>query len=87
MHRPLLVIVVLLYFVAGSFAQQKQTTTQFTLTFAKEVSDKPFTGRVLVMLSQGHGGEPRFGPGWFNPTPFFAKDVRDWKPGEPMLRE
>ena len=41
----------------------------------------PFTGRVLVMLTQG-GGEPRRGPDWFNPQPFFAVDVKDWKPGE-----
>ena len=27
-------------------------------------------------------GEPRLGPNWFRPQPFYARDVRDWKPGE-----
>ena len=30
------------------------------------------------------GGEPRKGPNWFQPKPFFAIDARDWKPGEPL---
>ncbi len=56
---------------------------EFTLTFNKEVSNKPFTGRVLVMLGNGTG-EPRFGPNWFRPAPFYAKDVKNWTPGEPL---
>lgn len=69
----------LLLSMAVSVTAQEQTA-KFTLTFSKTVSDKPFTGRVLVML--GRNGEPRTGPNWFGPSPFFAKDVKDWKPGE-----
>ncbi|HQR43808.1 MAG TPA: hypothetical protein PLX97_14035, partial [Gemmatales bacterium] len=61
----------------------QDTRAGFQLTFSPEVSDKPFTGRVLIML--GSGGEPRNGPNWFNPSPFFAKDVKDWKPGETIV--
>ena len=30
------------------------------------------------------GAEPRLGPNWFRPQPFFAVDVENWKPGEPL---
>ena len=39
------------------------------------------TGRLYVFLSQRHTGEPRFGPNWFNPEPFFGVDVRNVRPG------
>lgn len=29
-------------------------------------------------------GEPRQGPDWFNPEPFLARDVIDWRPGESL---
>jgi len=58
---------------------------EFQVTFAPEVSDKPFTGRVFVMLLPGApAGVPR-GLNWFNPEPTLARDVRDWKPGEPLV--
>ena len=28
--------------------------------------------------------EPRVGPDWFRPQPFFAIDVKDWRPVEPL---
>jgi hypothetical protein len=56
---------------------------EFHITFAESVSKEPFTGRVVVML--GRGGEPRLGPDWFNPQPMFARDVKDWLPGKPLI--
>ena len=44
---------------------------------------KPFSGRVVVYF--GRGGEPRFGPNWFNPDPIYARDVKNVKPGEAVL--
>jgi len=82
MRRYLALLLVLLC-AASLPAQDKSTKTQFTVTFTKEVSDQPFTGRILIML--GRGGEPRTGPNWFGPQPFFAKDVKDLKPGEPIV--
>jgi S-formylglutathione hydrolase FrmB len=58
---------------------------EFHLTFDKAVSDKPFTGRVYVMLSKTAIKELRSGVNWFNPEPFFAKDVKDWKPGDSLV--
>jgi len=57
---------------------------EFHITFDKTVSSQPFTGRVYVMLHKQDVKEPRSGPSWFNPEPFFAQDVKDWKPGETL---
>jgi S-formylglutathione hydrolase FrmB len=56
----------------------------FSVTYPEKVADgEPITARVYVMLAgSGSPGEPRMGPNWFRPQPMFAKDVRDWKPGE-----
>jgi hypothetical protein len=53
------------------------------LRFTEAVRAEPYTGRVYVFFSKQRG-EPRFGPGWFNPELFVARDVTDWKPGEPL---
>jgi hypothetical protein len=58
---------------------------EFHLTFDKAVSAEPFTGRVYVMLSKRAGAEPRHGPDWFKPEPFFTRDVKGWKPGETLV--
>lgn len=59
---------------------------EFNVTFTKEVSAKPFTGRVYLMLTKARGGvRPPASVNWFNPEPLFAKDVKDWKPGEPLV--
>jgi hypothetical protein len=44
-------------------------------------ADEPITGRLYVFLSQRMRGEPRFGPDWFRPEPFFAADVTAFQPG------
>ncbi|AMV39071.1 alpha/beta hydrolase-fold protein [Planctomyces sp. SH-PL62] len=56
----------------------------FEVAYPEQVADgRPITARVYVMLAApGTPGEPRLGPNWFRPQPFFARDVRDWKPGE-----
>ncbi|MDQ3330038.1 MAG: hypothetical protein M3552_05210, partial [Planctomycetota bacterium] len=56
----------------------------FVLTFEESVRKEPFSGRVYVFTVKD-GEEPRRGPDWFNPAPFLAKDVTDWKPGEPLM--
>jgi S-formylglutathione hydrolase FrmB len=57
---------------------------EFQLSFPKAVSDAPFTGRVYVLLSKSQPTELPSGPNWFNPEPFFALDVRDWRPDTPL---
>jgi S-formylglutathione hydrolase FrmB len=68
---------------APAFAQAKPL--EFHVTFDKAVSDQPFTGRVYVMLSKRDIDGVVRGVSWFQPEPFFARDVKDWKPGEPLV--
>jgi hypothetical protein len=37
------------------------------------------------MLFRQDVKELRSGPDWFNPDPFFAKDVKDWQPDQPLV--
>ncbi len=49
------------------------------------VHTQPFTARVYVLLGSDQTGiQPRNGPDWFQPQPFFAVDVENWKPGDPV---
>ncbi len=56
----------------------------FTVTYDPAVDDS-FTGRVYVMLRTTPDREPRLGPSWRDPGPFFALDVTDWKAGKPLV--
>jgi S-formylglutathione hydrolase FrmB len=58
---------------------------RFRLTFDKSVLDKPFTGRVIVVLLKNDAKNVIRQFNWFNPEPAFAKDVKDWKPGEELV--
>jgi S-formylglutathione hydrolase FrmB len=57
---------------------------EFHLTFDKAAHDKPFTGRVYVMLFKGGTTALQARTNWFRPEPLFAKDVKGWKPGEKL---
>jgi hypothetical protein len=75
----------LLILLAGPGAIRAQPTPlEFQLSFSPEVSRQPFTGRVYVVLSKDPIKEPRSGPNWFSPEPFFARDVKDWQPNQPI---
>jgi hypothetical protein len=54
----------------------------FEVSFTPQVRSVPFTGRILVFTGPVSGSEPRFGPDWFSPEPFYALDVRQLPPGE-----
>lgn len=56
----------------------------FEVSAPKELLAEPFTGRVVVFLSRGTRGEPRFGPNWFRPEPMFAADFERVAPGATM---
>ena len=62
----------------------KVAPLQFVVTYDESITDT-FTGRVYVMTSQGSRREPRYGPSWMRPAPFFAVDVADWKPDDPLV--
>jgi len=88
MTRLPLVSALLLTLALPASAQDSQPAPSgvvFEVAYpTKGADDKPISGRVYVMLAAGDSKvEPRLGPNWFNPQPFFARDVKDWKPGEP----
>lgn len=56
----------------------------FQVTFDRKVSAEPFTGRVFVLLTRQAAQTLPGGLSWFRPEPVFARDVKDWKPGEPL---
>jgi pimeloyl-ACP methyl ester carboxylesterase len=57
----------------------------FEVTFSEDVARTSVSGRVYVFLGPGRSStEPRLGPNWFRPQPFFAVDASGWKPGEPL---
>ena len=64
---------------------------EFEIRFTDSVRTGPVSARVYVMLGPakdkiktGPRADPRFGPDWFHPQPFFAVDAHDWKPGAPL---
>lgn len=60
----------------------------FELTFDSAVRAEPFTGRVLIFLSEKRFGVPGRAFDFLDPEPFLSTDVRDWKPDTPLrIRE
>ncbi len=49
---------------------------------APEVLKAPFSGKLYVLTTTRAGRDPMHGPGWFNPPPFFAWDVRGVENGQ-----
>ncbi|GAC1334637.1 MAG: alpha/beta hydrolase-fold protein [Isosphaeraceae bacterium] len=69
----------------ASFAAEDQNGTTFDVSFSSKIQETPINARVYVMLAPASGAqEPRFGPNWFSPQPFFAVDAKGWKPGETL---
>ncbi len=64
---------------------EKSKGPAFEITYPAELSRSPISTRVYVMLGpDSASAEPRLGPDWMRPHPFFAVDVEGWKPGEPL---
>ena len=57
----------------------------FEIELPKGKSQTNLTGRLFVFTSPQ--GEPRLGPSWFRPQPFFAMDVKDMKPGQKITMD
>lgn len=73
-------IVLLLQIAAGADAADFPIRIRFDASVRKE----PFSGRVYLFTS-GKAAEPRLGPNWFAPEPFFAQDVTDWQPDTDLV--
>lgn len=69
---------------SGSFCERISLAADvaFEVTLEAASVERPITGRLFVFLSQRERGEPRMGPNWFSPEPFFGLDVHDFAPGE-----
>jgi S-formylglutathione hydrolase FrmB len=63
----------------------RATALRFAVTLAKNVSERPVTARLLIFLGKPGQGEPRLGPNWFDPAPFFAVDLRNTQPGDTVF--
>ncbi|MGE3314307.1 MAG: alpha/beta hydrolase-fold protein [Planctomycetaceae bacterium] len=69
----------------ASGSELRSAERAIEVRFSPTVHDRPFTGRVYVFFSRTKVQEPRLGPDWFFPEPFIARDVKEWKPGEPLV--
>jgi hypothetical protein len=71
--------------VAGNPRRSPAAGPAFEVTLTEAVSRTPASGRVYVFLGPDRSSaEPRLGPNWFRPQPFFAVDAAGWKPGQPL---
>lgn len=82
MISPLLLLIVLLITPATG-EKPAAAPTRFVVSMSEPLAE-PYTGRVYVMLGTSKRQEPRRGPDWFNPDPFFAVDVMNWSAHEPL---
>ncbi len=57
-----------------------------TVTYPETAFAGPFTGKVVVYLSQ-FNSSPRFGPAWFGAEPMLIASFKDIKPGNKMTIE
>lgn len=85
--NPIIQTLGLLLLLRTATAGWAESPPAFRVTCSPEVHATPYSGRVYVMLSRSDRPEPRFGPAWLNPAPFFASDVKEWKPGTALLMD
>ncbi|MDE3184634.1 MAG: hypothetical protein KGM16_14540 [Bacteroidota bacterium] len=58
----------------------------FSISFVKNVSDTPITGRVFLAISRNAQPEPRYEAGsYFKSIPFWGKDVDHLQPGKEVV--
>src|SRR4051812_11648246 len=58
---------------------------EFEIRYDAQFHPGPISARAYVMLGPALAiGEPRVGPDWFRPQPFFAVEATDWEPGRPL---
>lgn len=57
---------------------------RFVVRFDPAVRKEPYSGRVYLFTSTKMS-EPRRGPNWFAPAPFFAQDVTNLAPGTDVV--
>lgn len=66
---------------AAQVVQPAARAVRVNVILDPRVAQRPVSGRLFVYFSRQADGEPRMGPDWFAPEPFFAIDVADLEPG------
>ena len=61
------------------------SSIEFSVSYPASAFAGPFIGKVVVYFGRAGGGEPRFGPDWFQPEPILVASFKDIKPGQPMM--
>ena len=61
--------------------EKPAVSSSIKVLLPSSAGETALSGRLFVLTSQRNGREPRFGPNWFGPEPFFGLEVRDWQPG------
>lgn len=83
-HRKIKYLLFVFFAFVLAFVQIEDLSAiddlSFEVTLSKKLGDKPISGRLFVFASKQ--GEPRMGPNWFRPEPFFGLDVVEMKPDE-----
>ena len=78
-------MVVGIWMATGVIPQPPSYVPEFRVVFAPNVA-ATFSGRIYVMtLKSAPRAETPSEPNWFNPSPFFAVDVKNVKAGEPII--
>jgi hypothetical protein len=68
-----------------SILVSSSAASEFRITFDSKVAEN-FTGRVYVMtVNRVPMSELPIEPDWFNPSPFFSKDVKNVRAGETIV--
>jgi len=80
-----LVLIILFIPACSRDLQNITTKTEFHIKYTDNVTAGPVSCRVYAILNKDIDRTPRYGPSIFNPEPFFAIDVEDWKPGETIV--
>ncbi len=57
----------------------------FRVVMPADATPAAHAGRLYVFVSQREEREPRLGPDWFNPEPFFGLDVAAPRPGDAIV--
>lgn len=81
MHRTLFVMVLAVFAPFRPTRAAADEPVRINVTLDPSAAREPLSGRLFVFCSRKPAGEPRLGPDWFAPEPFFAIDVSNFKPG------
>ena len=73
-------------FISTAQSYQKKTNHSFAISFAKNASQKPITGRLFLAISRDKEPGPRYEAGsYFKSVPFWGKDVDQLEPGNNVV--